>query len=252
MHTLHKIIVTAHITVGALALIIFWLPVIVRKGGRLHRSVGKLFANAMYFVSLTGVAASVLVLANPLAVRFPNMPASAVTDAAATAAANRASATFLLMLSVLVLASVRQGLLALRHKRDPAALRTATHLPLLFALPALAVVTGWLGVRYDQLLFLIFAGIGLLVGVGMLRYTYSEVVPNGAIIEHLRGMLGSGIGAYTAFFAFGGQRFLSELLPGQLQVVPWVLPAIVGSIGIAFYSRRYRRPRSVTKVADVL
>jgi len=56
---------------------------------------------------------------------------------------------------------------------------------------------------------------------------------------HLNGMIGSGIGAYTAFFAFGGRSLLGELLPGQWQVIPWVLPTVIGVIAASRVSRRW-------------
>ena len=60
------------------------------------------------------------------------------------------------------------------------------------------------------------------------------------LIEHLGNIIGAGIGAYTAFFAFGGRRFLAEIFAGQLQVVPWILPGVIGGIAIAYLSKRYR------------
>jgi hypothetical protein len=63
--------------------------------------------------------------------------------------------------------------------------------------------------------------------------------PRELVVAHLNGLIGSGIGAYTAFFAFGGSRFLAELLPGQWQVIPWVLPTIIGVIAANRISRRW-------------
>ncbi len=52
---------------------------------------------------------------------------------------------------------------------------------------------------------------------------------------------GSGIGAYTAFFAFGG-RALFEGSP-SLQLVSWVLPALIGVPFSIWLSCKYK-PKS--------
>ncbi|MEL6215044.1 MAG: hypothetical protein AAFQ99_05130, partial [Pseudomonadota bacterium] len=82
------------------------------------------------------------------------------------------------------------------------------------------------------------------------KWTRGEMV-----FAHLNGLLGTGIGAYTAVFAFGGSRLLAELLPGQLQVIPWVTPAIVGTIAVARMKRHYVRkttePRRAGAVASI-
>ena len=60
-------------------------------------------------------------------------------------------------------------------------------------------------------------------------------------MAHLGGLIGSGIGAYTAFFAFGGSRFFAQLLPGQWQALAWVIAPIIGTIAIRQMTRRYQR-----------
>lgn len=57
--------------------------------------------------------------------------------------------------------------------------------------------------------------------------------------EHIEGICGSAIAAYTAFFAFGGRRFFEDLLPSMWMVLPWILPAIVGTLGIRWARRNY-------------
>jgi hypothetical protein len=57
------------------------------------------------------------------------------------------------------------------------------------------------------------------------------------VIEHLGAMIGSGIGAYTAFFAFGGRQLFENL--GNVQIIFWVAPGVIGSIAITILSRNY-------------
>ncbi len=241
MVALHSALVTLHIVVGALALCLFWVPVLARKGSPLHTRSGSAYAWAMTIVSLSGLFASLLVLVDPLGIRRPGQ----LIDPAAAAELVerfRASALFLLMLSILVFASVRHGIAALRERRHPGTLTQFWHKVLVLTLGVLGVLVGALGLVIGQLLLIIFGGVSLMVSRGMWReIREAERGEANLLVAHLGGMLGSGIGAYTAFFSFGGARFFSEWLPGQWQVVPWVLPTIIGTVVISRMTRRYRK-----------
>ena len=60
------------------------------------------------------------------------------------------------------------------------------------------------------------------------------------MVAHLSAMIGAGIGTHTAFFVFGGSRFLAELLSGQWILIPWVGPGVVGTIATIWLARKYR------------
>jgi len=239
MTTLHGLLVNAHIVIATIALLLFWVPAIARKGSPLHVSAGRVYAYCMYAVTASAFVASLMVIADPLGIRFPDgLPAGA--DAARAAAGNRAGSLFLLMLSVLVFASVRHGMAALRERTRPGTLSQPAHRALLAALAVLAVISIGLGLHFRYLLLIIFGVVGLLAAIGMLRETRKPGMSSRElVVVHLNGMIGSGIGAYTAFFAFGGRSFLGELLPGQWQVIPWVLPTVIGVIAGSRISRRW-------------
>ncbi len=239
----HGFLLNIHVFAGALALVLFWVPVAARKGSTVHRRAGDGFARAMYVVTATGLGASVLVLADPLAIRdAAGTVAPGSEEAAALARASRLGALFLLMLSLLVLASVRQGVLALAARHDLSPLRTPGHLALLASVPVAGGVTGAFGIGAGSVLLMAFAGISFVAGGGMLLYAWrGSDEPNGWLLEHLRGLLGAGIGAYTAFFVFGGSRVLGEVLTGNWMLLPWLAPTVVGTVLIRRYSRRYRR-----------
>jgi hypothetical protein len=239
MTTLHGLLVNTHIVIGTIALLLFWVPAIARKGSPLHVGAGRVYAYCMYAVTASAFVASLMVIADPLGIRFPDgLPAGA--DAARAAAGNRAGSLFLLMLSVLVFASVRHGMAALRERTRPGTLSQSAHRALLAALAVLAVISIGLGLHFRYLLLIIFGVVGLLAAIGMLRETRKPGMSSRElVVVHLNGMIGSGIGAYTAFFAFGGRSFLGELLPGQWQVIPWVLPTVIGVIAGSRISRRW-------------
>lgn len=243
MTTLHSMLVGSHIAVGSVALALFWVPALARKGSPLHVRAGKYYAVAMYFVSITAFVASIIVLADPLGIRRPG-EIFEPERAAALAARFRMFSLFLLMLSVLVFTSLRHGIAALRERQSPGTLSRPGHKALIAALALLALIVGTLGIVEGQLLLIIFGGIGLAASWGMFRdLRLKQPSASELVVAHLNGLIGSGIGAYTAFFAFGGSRFFSDLLPGQWQVVPWVLPAIVGTLAINRLARRFGKRR---------
>lgn len=232
MVELHSILVTVHIAVGALALVLFWVPVTARKGSPLHVRAGRLYVNCMYVVAASAFIASIMVLVDPLGIRRPGeeLPAE---QAALLAERFRMFSLFLLMLSVLVFTSLRHGIAALRARRDAGALRRRSHVAGIVVLGLLAIVVGAIGLANRELLLVIFGALGLSAAVGSFRDTRLERPGRKElVIAHMGGLIGSGIGAYTAFFAFGGSRFLADLLPGQWQVIPWIAPAIIGTLFI--------------------
>lgn len=251
MTAIHSLLVNIHILIGSVALILFWIPVAARKGSPLHVRAGRYYSTVMYAVSATAFVASILVLVDSNGIRRPGE--TIVAEEAARLALNfRLAALFLLMLSILVAASVRHGLLALRERKIPGSLKAPAHRTLLLILGTAGVGVGYLGVSHGLILLMIFGAISIVASVQMFRETIPErLSASERTIAHLGGLIGSGIGAYTAFFAFGGARFFGELLPGQWQALAWVIAPIVGSIAINRLTRRYRRPATARRVPSL-
>ena len=94
------------------------------------------------------------------------------------------------------------------------------------------------------LLNLLLATMGatlILRAEGNLRYCFLKNLPSGEwLIAHMGAMIGAGIGSYTAFFVFGANRILSDLLTGHWSIIPWVLPGVAGGIAISLLNRKYR------------
>lgn len=249
MHEFHELLVTLHIAFGALALVLFWVPVASRKGSRLHVAAGRWYAAIMYAVCATAFVASIMVLAEPLAIRRPGQSFE-LEDAEALARLFRMFSLFLLMLSVLVFVSIRHGLAALRERRDPGQLSRVSQRSSIVLLALLAGVVAVIGAVNGQILLIVFGGIGLAGSLGMYRESrLKDPRPPQLVVAHLNGLIGSGIGAYTAFFAFGGSRLLGEILTGQWQVIPWILPSIIGTFAISRLARRYDPARRKARPA---
>ena len=237
----HQFAFYIHIVLGSIALVVFWLPLLTKKGGKNHRLTGKIFVYSMYAVSISGVIMTTLVLFDPMAVRQPQavLNAQQIIDFKIR---NRIFSGFLFMLSVLVFTNVRQSILVLKAKKDRSLLKTPFHLLTISFLGCSGLIMGWIGFQQELTLFKVFAILSVLICIGMFRYIFKATIKkNEWIIEHLGNILGAGIGAYTAFFAFGGARFFSEVFTGSLQIVPWILPSIIGVAASTYLTKKYRK-----------
>ena len=100
-------------------------------------------------------------------------------------------------------------------------------------------MAGW-GYEKGNILHMVFGGVSVSAAIGMLKYIFrKEVAVNAWLIEHFSGLIGSGIGAYTAFFAFGGRRVLSHIFVGNLQLIPWIAPSVIGIAFTIWLTRKY-------------
>lgn len=243
MYIVHQSSFYLHIAVGSCALLLFWVPVFTKKGNLDHKRFGRYFCWAMYTVATSGLIMSSMDLIMPLTTHAPGATMSE-ERAISFAAEVRNLAVFLFSLSILVLSSTRQGWLSILHRDDRAPLRTPIHNALLLSLVAVGATLGIYGLNSGSVLFMIFGVLQIVTGVSSLRYNYKEELsPKEWWIEHLRGLIGSGIGAYTAFFVFGGRRIFEALFQdaaADISIVLWVAPGVVGSIFIAYLSRHYR------------
>lgn len=241
MAFIHSILISLHIIIGGFALLVIWVPAFSRKGGRVHVLSGKIYLVAMYIVAVSAVISSLMVLWDPLAIRHAGVSFEE-SQAASLSARYRNASWFLLMLGVLVFASLRHGRLAIRERYQPGCMRQSSHQVLIALLGALGLLVGLTGLKGQQALLMIFAVVSILAAVSMWRDSRADMSKAAERIKaHIGGLIGSGIGAYTAFFAFGGSRFLSEWLPGQWQIVPWILPTIIGTMITIRAKRPYRK-----------
>ena len=65
MNLLYQGLVLVHVVIGFASLVVFWLPLMVKKGGRWHKQAGMAFAIMMYVVSITAFVVSVMLLIDP-------------------------------------------------------------------------------------------------------------------------------------------------------------------------------------------
>lgn len=227
MDLIKSIILPMHVLAGFVSLILFWLPVFVKKGGKLHTKIGWAYVYAMWFVV---VSAGLLSIINLVAGHYFN-------------------ALFLGYLTVITGMPLWYGISILKYKKGATVeLYNRKRLLYLFI-----VIFGLVNVIYaivlqftnGTILLFIFGLLGV-ADIRHLRVSFekykSQVDP---IKDHISGMLVTGIAAYTAFFAFGGRTWLGEVFTGQLMIIPWVAPTVLGVIGIKWYQAKFVKKAAV-------
>lgn len=233
----------AHIAAGSFALILFWIPAIAPKGGKVHIRAGWFYVVCMSVVVLTALIMSGLAFTIPLAIRRIARPLSP-GELAGFLLNQRVFATFLAYLAGVTLAAGWQGIWAVETKREPKTMRTPFSLALnvVIILGGLAVLT--LGIRYRSGPLIGLSPIGPLIGAGNLRYLLRGAQTRMHWwYEHLRSMIATAIAGYTAFLVFGGARLFPSVARSQFYTVFWVLPTLIGVpvifVTIAYYRRKF-------------
>ena len=242
-----------HVAAGGLALILFWIPAIARKGGRLHIRAGWFYVACMSVVVVTAFTMSGLAFAIPLSVRRIARPLSPM-ELSDFLRAQRMSATFLAYLAGLTLAAGWQGIWAVETKREPKTMRT----PFSLALNVLVLLGGLtvfvLGMKYRSGPLIALSPIGPFIAAGNLRYLLQG--PQSRMhwwYEHLSSMIATAIAGYTAFLVFGAARLLPSIARSQLYTIFWVLPALIGVpviyMTVAYYKRKFHETGGVSGVS---
>lgn len=244
MLAIHTTLLYMHIFLGAIALMVFWLPVIARKGSRLHINAGKVFYYIMLVVAGSGVVMSLIGMSDPIGI-YINSKQITAAQIEKMMIWRIPFTYFLLLLSMLTWVTVRHAIGVLRAKANRSMLRKWTYQGPVFLMFPVAVFVGWQGISIGMPLLIIFAVVSLLTANSITLYVFKkDVAPRAWIIEHFSAMVGAGIAVYTAFFAAGGRKVLSQWLPGEWQMVSWLAAPVIGlTVLIAlkgYYQRRYK------------
>ena len=219
---MHDILLPPHIAAGVIALAAMIVPLVTRKGSRLHRRAGWVFVTAMSFVSLTAFALAIW--------RF--------TRADAQHPNAHANGLFLFYVATLTAAGVSSGVRALRFKSRTAAHRGAWDLGIAAANVAMALVTLAYGLVDGRTLFVAFSFVGLFTGSGQLVYWLRT--PRERMhwwFAHMGGMLGSCIAALTALVVVNAGRFGTRTFATAI----WIAVPAIGVPAIFAWTAYYRR-----------
>ncbi len=211
-----------HIAAGSVALVCFWVPLVVTKGNRKHRRVGRVYVWAMFVAAATAIAIAPIRMAERPVERW-GYPLS------------------LAYIAVLSFASAFYGVRVLGQEKRTGPNTSVVDLavPTLLAVGAVGIFA--YGVTTGFRLGLFFAPIGLLVAIPQLRSL--RAAPSEKrwwLVDHLVSMIGSCIATVTAFLVVNAGRFL----PGYTMLA-WLTPTIVGVPLIAYWRRSFKAGRPV-------
>lgn len=239
MRAAFDLVLQYHIFFGFVAIAAFWAPLLVKKGGLIHRGAGLLYVAAMLGVLATASIMAGQLIAAPLEIRA--LESEVATEIRRYLSDQvRVIGVFFAVLVLVTFTAGWRGLAAVRRRRGwTGADRVGTVLTianLLVAGPAL-----YLGVTFTQPLLVMFAVIAFL-GSGPLLLRRKAADDSALLAAHFGGMITTGIAAHTAFLSFGVLRFIPDFysLSPALHMIPWIVPAIIGAIAIAVLRRRYK------------
>ncbi len=227
----YALLVLAHVGVGTLALISFWIAGLARKGSPLHKRTGKVYLLAMLGILLTAIPMSAMFFAK-------NRPGIGV---------------FLAYLVVITGTTVWLSWRSIRLKREIQVFHNARYrqVAVLNVVAGLAVFG--IGLSLESMLLSTFCWVGVLLGIGMLRQARKlPAAPNWWLKEHYGAMLGNGVATHVAFLGIGLNGFLASFGLPWLQLIPWIAPVVVSVIAGLYLDRKYApKARVVVPVASI-
>jgi uncharacterized membrane protein len=214
-----RIALGLHVLCGATALLSLWVPLLAKKGGKVHVRAGWVYVVAAAGIALTAFVncARMLTDDNP---------------------GNDRAGVFLTYVGVLAAASAQIGVRAIRAKRRT----TGTRNPIDLAPPLLLIAGGLalaaFGLRTGTPLFVAFAALGTALGGTQLRFWLrAPVTRHDWFLAHMGGMGASCIATVTAFVVVNANLFGL----GTYNVFVWMVPAVGGAVGLTVWIKIYER-----------
>lgn len=217
-----------HIIGGFAALFTFWVPVVTKKGGRMHRFSGWFYVAAMSLVSISAFYMGIYRISDP----------SSTSEVFSFS-------LFLILISILSGSTAYYGIRVLRNKKRADIHKNVWDLsfPLLLLISSFCISI--YGFIIDFPLLSWFPLLGIFLSATQLLYWLRK--PKKKMhwwFEHISGMLGCSIATITAFTVFGAPRLLSI---DSVGIFLWFLPTILLTpviIGFTIYYDRKFNPRT--------
>ena len=228
MEILESILIISHVVAGVASLIAGLMSAFIgKKGGKLHRQVGRVFYWCMFWIFVSAL----------LIVSFVRF------------------SFFLTIIAVFSYYMAFSGVRALRIKKSKKVAFIDWFAGYLTAL----VGIGLFGYGIYRLVETASADVLGLLSLFFGFFTAQTAYQNLKVFRkldqqeklwwwfaHMNSMGGSLIASITAFLVQNGRIFD---LPNNLAWLPWILPAMIGSPLIAFWARKYRQKFGVGKYA---
>lgn len=217
----------AHIIAGFVALILFWLPLLTKKGGKAHNRSGWIYVWAMAVVAISAF--------------YMGLYRVAFDEAADS---ERISFSwFLIFISILSGVSALYGMRVLKNKKRNKAHRNPLDILAAIILGVAGAGISIYGISLESPLLTYFPLIGpMLAGIQLKYWLTVPAKKMHWVYEHFGGMIACGISTVTAFTVFGAPKLLDIK---STSLLLWLLPTIILvpiMIGfVAQYDRKFNR-----------
>ncbi len=235
MEWVHEVFRYIHVTGGFVGLVLYWVPILSKKGSPLHRQIGKTWVWLARVVLITAFLGLLMYVPKLLA-------------AGETINSHPNSYAFLIFLGYLSIVTYVVTIYAvdvLKHKKDPSQLATPWMKGLAYLSILLSVVIVSFALVYNpdmKIVLFALSPVGITTGWGMLNYMHGKQSSQRAwLYEHMGSMIGAGIAFHTAFAVFGMTRLFDIGLNGWVAVIPWILPTVIGVPASVIWRRHYQR-----------
>ncbi len=228
METLERILIISHVIAGVLSLVTGLLAAFIgKKGGKLHRQVGKIFFWCMFWIFVSAILIVSFVRFSP----------------------------FLLVIAVFSFYMAFAGVRVLTIRKSMKAAPVDWAASIITMGFGIAMVI--MGVNYEltsewsSVLGYLCLFFGFFTAqTGWVNFkTFRNLHKAEKMwwwLAHMGSMVGSFIASITAFLVQNGRIFD---LPNELGWVPWILPALVGMPLSAYYGNKYRKQFKMGKYA---
>ena len=243
--TLHALLRSVHIAAGFTGLVVFWIPLIARKGSAAHRAWGRAFAVCAGVVIVTALLACAWLLVDPAGFAGPD-----AADSPTERWRLRFFGTMLGALGIFTLPPLVLAVRVVTTRSSPERLvrpwvRGLAALPALAGIGLLGFALSWWRAEGPTALGGVAAALGL-VGLrataDLVRFLADPFpLETSWLTRHMEFTLTCGIAFHTAFSVFGLTRLLPGLFSGPVQIVAWLLPAAVGLPVMGLWIRAVRR-----------
>ena len=245
---------SSHITIGLVGLIAYWVPVLAKKGGKLHIVSGRIFEWCGYYVAGTALFSCVRYLSTPRHYALFQDYSTETAEEFARVQGAQFLLTVLAFLAVVFLFQLRMGMRTVRVlKKKPDKYRNWEAAAWLYGHLLAAIALAGFGA------YRLATGASPLhwVSVALGTFTVWEFRKELAFhrnpnkekmawwFKHMECMLGCGVAFHTAGLVFT-VSWLDKykgiaLLPDSLAFVPWVLPALIGGPVTHLWIGKYRK-----------
>lgn len=212
----------AHIIGGFLALFTFWIPIVTKKGGKIHRQSGWVYVAAMTIVSFSALYMGIYRIVDPN-----------------SSPEQFSFSLFLIFISILSGSTAYYGIRVLSNKKREAMHKNIADLSFSLLLLVSSIIISIYGFSIGFPLLSWFPLLGIFLSATQLRYWLNK--PKNKMhwwFEHLSGMLGCSIATITAFTVFGAPRLLNI---DSVNILLWFLPTILLTPVIIGFSIYYQR-----------